>query len=358
MILFFTELAEDHPLYRHGPVKTSARAARMHLKLQSNSTLHVVYPLPWVLDDLPYAAQQVASLQALLAEWLDFYIDGLALAEEYPGRVQLMPLDVLLKQCDKVPLGDSLEAYLLEQTNPEFLDLLENLELNAELNGLRDAQTRNPNGLMPQVVAERVVSLLKAQRENNSMLTASEKKAERLEQELQETQVKYKDLEKKQKEIQQSLKQVELSRQNWEQEKAALQAQRDDSDFPDLREKCKELEDENKLLLEQLFKVQEEFETFFLKNKDLEQAINEAQQKLTSAEHIVKTQEQDAAVQEKMKDLEAENELLLRQLHLVQEELERYYLELKAFKRESEFTEAACRRAQEFLRKQIIGQAA
>ena len=77
-----------------------------------------------------------------------------------------------------------------------------------------------------------------------------------------------------------------------------------------------EIKEENELLLSQLHRVQEELESQFLKTKA-------AEEKLAAAEKTIAT----AATDAQLKDLQEENDLLLQQLHHVQEELERYYLQ-------------------------------
>jgi len=77
-----------------------------------------------------------------------------------------------------------------------------------------------------------------------------------------------------------------------------------------------ELKQENELLLSQLHQVQEELEGQLLKTKA-------AEEKLFQAEKVASTSTNDA----QLKDLQEENDLLLQQLHHVQEELERYYLQ-------------------------------
>ena len=90
------------------------------------------------------------------------------------------------------------------------------------------------------------------------------------------------------------------------------------------------LQEENELLLAQLHQVQEELESFFLKSKQFEEAASQAAAKL-KAETDAKNAEAGKAQAEaaKAKDLQEENDLLLAQLHQVQEELERYYLKNK-----------------------------
>lgn len=126
----------------------------------------------------------------------------------------------------------------------------------------------------------------------------------------------------------------------------------------------KKLEEENNLTLEQLHRVQEELERFYLQKVKLQQELEAAQRQakqLVDAQNEVK-KTQNALQAEKLqiqqlegvqaelnrknealqiaqkqkmaapKELQEENELLLRQLHQVQEELERYYLENKKIK--------------------------
>ena len=116
--------------------------------------------------------------------------------------------------------------------------------------------------------------------------------------------------------------------------------------------KQQELEQENELLLLQLHQVQEELEQHFLNNQELGEKekqltidIQSKQQEIDSLR--TKTSQLDANIQAKQQEidnlkantsqlnasiqakqeLEQENELLLLQLHQVQEELEHYFLE-------------------------------
>ena len=130
-------------------------------------------------------------------------------------------------------------------------------------------------------------------------------------------------------------------------------------------QKHQESTEENELLLTQLHQVQEELERHYLDGQKLKQSLEAAQaqakQLPTVQAELKKTQEtlkttQGKAnelpkVQEKLKEAQAalqaaktqkaaapsqelkeENELLLLQLHQVQEELERYYLENQKLK--------------------------
>ena len=108
------------------------------------------------------------------------------------------------------------------------------------------------------------------------------------------------------------------------------------------QEKSKESESENELMLLQLHQVQEELETHFLKSQSLEKQkadkSKEIEQKIKALEAdktaLNKQKEQEKSTlqnkineyQEKSKESESENELMLLQLHQVQEELEHYFL--------------------------------
>lgn len=104
-------------------------------------------------------------------------------------------------------------------------------------------------------------------------------------------------------------------------------------------------EQENGLLLEQLHKVQEELESRYLQSQEqakqlaelpkLQAELKSAQEKaakLQQTEAQLKKELQQAAAKPASAELQEENGLLLSQLHKVQEELERYYLENRQLK--------------------------
>ncbi len=104
-------------------------------------------------------------------------------------------------------------------------------------------------------------------------------------------------------------------------------------------------EQENELLLSQLHKVQEELESRYLQSQEqakklaempkLQADLKSAQEKaskLQDAEVQLKKELQQAPAKPAFTKLQEENELLLSQLHKVQEELERYYLENRQLK--------------------------
>lgn len=128
-----------------------------------------------------------------------------------------------------------------------------------------------------------------------------------------------------------------------------------------LQAQLKNAEEENALLLEQLHKVQEELEKLYLQGKEdkknlenLNAQTKKLQEQLSVEQQAAKKhKDQLAAEQAKIKalqeqlakapsnpktdasvtELKEENELLLKQLHLVQEELERYYLASQQLKK-------------------------
>lgn len=121
--------------------------------------------------------------------------------------------------------------------------------------------------------------------------------------------------------------------------------------------------EENALLLEQLHKVQEELEKLYLQGKEdkknlenLTAQVKKLQEQLSAEQQTnKKDKDQLAAEQKKIKahqeqlaktpsnqktdasvtELKEENDLLLKQLHIVQEELERYFLESQKYKKHS-----------------------
>lgn len=130
-----------------------------------------------------------------------------------------------------------------------------------------------------------------------------------------------------------------------------------------LQAQLKAAEEENALLLEQLHKVQEELEKLYLQGKEdkknlenLNAQTKKLQEQLSVEQQAAKKyKDQLAAEQAKIKalqeqlakapsnqktdasvtELKEENDLLLKQLHIVQEELERYFLENQKYKKNS-----------------------
>ena len=88
---------------------------------------------------------------------------------------------------------------------------------------------------------------------------------------------------------------------------------------------------ENELLLLQLHQVQEELETYFLKSEAGQKQVDDLTSQLTNLTQAVQQQSQLAnETQAQQQSAQQENELLLLQLHQVQEELEHYFLQHQA----------------------------
>ena len=148
--------------------------------------------------------------------------------------------------------------------------------------------------------------------------------------------------------VQNLQQQLQAQAQTAKQEQGTLQAQ------------LQNAEEENALLLEQLHKVQEELEKLYLQGKEdkknlenLNAQTKKLQEQLSVEQQAAKKyKDQLAAEQAKIKalqeqlakapsnqktvasvtELKEENDLLLKQLHIVQEELERYYIENQKLK--------------------------
>ena len=94
------------------------------------------------------------------------------------------------------------------------------------------------------------------------------------------------------------------------------------------QERKKALEEENELLLQQLHQAQEELEATLAQNGQLTENPKNVQTEAAQAQAS-----DDASSNARIRDLEEENELLLQQLHHVQEELESYFLENRDLQR-------------------------
>jgi len=111
-----------------------------------------------------------------------------------------------------------------------------------------------------------------------------------------------------------------------------------------LQQAQQESEQENELLLSQLHQVQEELERYYLESQQQAQQLQalqeadklagERQQQIEQLRQQLSAETKRAAESTATVDtaLQQENELLLTQLHQVQEELERYYLENQRLK--------------------------
>jgi len=118
---------------------------------------------------------------------------------------------------------------------------------------------------------------------------------------------------------------IERARERKESYKAELQKARErlanwQQETTQEKSRLRKVEEENQLLLQQLHQVQEELESTFQKMQELQQSLGK--------EKSAPPQDDEATPKDeaRIRDLEEENELLLQQLHHVQEELESYFL--------------------------------
>ena len=160
--------------------------------------------------------------------------------------------------------------------------------------------------------------------------------------------------------LQRQLEEVDATAKKAQNDREAVQAEKSKLEI-----QLNEQQSEAELLLAQLHQVQEELERHFLENGSLKQEVNTLKQGLAEAKSSAEIQkkalerqldEAKAAAKKMQSDLEGkikvleqkaqqaqqvpplemqqENELLLLQLHQVQEELERYYLENQQLKQQ------------------------
>lgn len=109
-------------------------------------------------------------------------------------------------------------------------------------------------------------------------------------------------------------------------------------------EEIPKLQKENSQVVTQLHQVQEQLEQFYLDNKKLKEnaaGYESELKKLGDTQNKLQKLQNELKKLDALPELEQENSMLMSQLHHVQEELERYYLENQAFK------EAANRNPQE-----------
>jgi hypothetical protein len=236
----------------------------------------------------------------------------------------------------------SVLAGLFEQTAPECWTLYEALETVAWL-PQGEPEFRSNRVLTPNEGLGELLELIHAGRQfptASQQLDERNKELQHVDQELKKTQARAESA------------QHEASTQLAEREQAVQELRRDVDKLLAAEQSLKE---ESKLLLAQMHQVQEELEKHYLDNialkeqhatqmQELAQAMA-VQQQLTKELEVAraaatraeqaraKLSEEEARLRKELADigtgsqsLTEENELLLSQLHLVQEELENYYL--------------------------------
>jgi hypothetical protein len=286
---------------------------------QLGTQLHT--PSPLALDLQPSLQSAVAVAQADPED----QANTLALAIEQGGGPQQ-----LLKQW--FGTDNLLEQHLLEQLlqdHPQALQIFQELQAAATVRSHQQQSTHavNPAQAWVQLIEQR-----------NAMAALTRNLYEQL--------------------LEQQQRYVSTQNQLGLETRQAQQTQRQ---LESAQEKINSTEEESALLLTQLHQVQEELERVFLKQQDSEQKGQHAQrqasalqaekaqlaqaleakaveakallaEKATLSQALTEAQKVSALPPAQLKDLEEENDLLLTQLHQVQEELERYYLENQQLK--------------------------
>jgi len=146
-----------------------------------------------------------------------------------------------------------------------------------------------------------------------------------------------------------------LEKSAVEKEVLSKQLQSSKDQIKHIEESKKELSEENELLLQQLHQVQEELEETFLQKLQTEKELDNQRETLAAERDVLKAKieklekaagekesltkqlqsckDQIKSIEESKKDISEENELMLLQLHQVQEELEHYFLEARRLKK-------------------------
>lgn len=254
----------------------------------------------------------------------------------------------MITQRESTALPDNVLALFvadaLVQAHANSVQLYEELQAVAHL-PLVDAENSQPDPLSAfrdmarqQQSLHETEKLVKQKEELLARLTQAREKAEELAQE----QLMF---------VKEQLAAQKEHNQRSEQRKQELEAQ-----AALLKQAQEEGQSENELLIEQLHHVQEELERHYLENKQQAeqlQTVRKAEKDATDrinklkGEHAKALQQLDALNTEKANlaaattsapiatELEQENDMLLTQLHHVQEELERFYLENQSLKRQA-----------------------
>ncbi|OPH35273.1 hypothetical protein [Moraxella equi] len=89
---------------------------------------------------------------------------------------------------------------------------------------------------------------------------------------------------------------------------------------------------ENSLMIEQLHQTQAELEKYYLENKKSSDLLRQEQEKVKSLEKQLTNKQELLNANQLSPQIKQENDLLIKQLHQTQEELERYYLENQRLK--------------------------
>jgi hypothetical protein len=198
--------------------------------------------------------------------------------------------------------------------------------------------------------SQREQALKESNEENELLLAQLHQVQEELERFYLEKQALQQTQEKLEQQGQAWQKQLAQTQQTLAERETRIQAQ--EAEKSQREQALKESNEENELLLAQLHQVQEELERFYLEKQALQQTqekleqqgqawqkqLAQTQQTLAERDEKITALQNQPANTAQLQELEEENHLLLAQLHQVQEELERYYLENQALKQQGQPT--------------------
>ncbi len=275
-------------------IKTDIRSARVRLQTFSAGIVQVVYHLPWDLGELHFNPQSILQNEAL-SVWLDFCLDALALKEDYPNRVSLWPSDVYMnKYFEKYALDrsidrQSLQAFVIEQKFPEVFELLERLEIFSELNG-RDPHTKiNTSKLSVRQINE-LSEILNKQYHIDLENTSLKEKIKKFDEQHNIDQISLQEFISGKKESEIIIREMQSKLADFSKEINLKKSE--NISFTKNSELLKKgygkLREENNILIQQLHTLQEKYEQQLLQNQSLQLATNQTVELLKRIKTFVK----------------------------------------------------------------------
>lgn len=365
------QVASAEAAKEHGVACLQNADAGLHDLMRVQSVTRVIgfYNAPW---DINFDMTGDGRAQALTG-WMDCHKRMLRLLQTYKGRVLMINAadvdnaspflekvrefsgreldpeardsDAMLQVGNRDPL-EAIRAKMFEWLAPEAWDVYEMLESCAWLNG-REPEYRSSMPSVDPALIEDVLAEWQSARKLPLALaelsaTASRADAAEAALEIQERAAK---------ETESQLR----------------------SNIDELEKRAKSNESESQLLLTQLHQVQEELEKVFLESQSVTKKHDELrraackekaelqgqldQQQHKAADVEAQLRKQFAELERRVKSSDDESQLLLLQLHQVQEELERYFLENREMATLMENSKKTFRRARELMARMSSDQA-
>lgn len=323
-------LLDDTP----GKLDISALLTRWQQHHQRLLAFYLDNPERCLVIDAEQAQQHPQALVQLLTQRWQLPLEATGLTEE-PATAPHVPDPLALYLAQQL-----IEQHLFKQQDSRFQSLY--AELQAAQHPLVDNEAEQPASV--DAMVQHYQQLRRQQQNDQTQRVHQAQQIEALTQQSNHQQSELEALNQSADQLTQQLQQTQHALSKAEQQHQAEQHQQ--------QQALDDLKQESELLLLQLHQVQEELESTFLKHQQLEsryqtlesqhkhtqQQLTQAQEQLKQTQEKLKQAEQqrDAAKQHEttqrqqqaeLEDTKQENELLLLQLHQVQEELEHYFLE-------------------------------